>query len=453
MVAPGLDGVGLGPGPRPEACDHDEPGDADLTERSGGKGRPWQRGLWITAFLAAGTWLWSNIFLQVQESEATVVYPAFEVAAEPLVLASSPDQMVRGSVQRGQSVFGLLSRYGLEPTAINKMVRAARPVADLGHVATGQAYRVLLDKDGHFRTFELDISDSRLVRVSVTPFGYVADEADIAYDIHSTILSGTASGALFDDLLQVPGGVELARSLYDAFAWEIDFRRDIQPGDSYRVLVDEVWRDGRFERYGAAHYVQIQLQERTLEALDYDGEYYDPDGRPLRRTLLPAPVEYRYISSRFTHARRHPVYGTIRPHYGVDFVAPYGTPVRAAGDGRVTYVGWKGDNGRLVSIRHNGVYRTAYAHLSRYAKNIKRGDWVRQGQVIGYVGNSGSSTGTHLHYGLYVNGRPVDPLSLDYTPVATPVDIARANDFQIAWDQARLTVTRLEERALALARM
>jgi murein DD-endopeptidase MepM/ murein hydrolase activator NlpD len=452
MKPPAVPGVGLGPGPCPEACDHDEPGGVGLTQRDR-SGKPWRRGLWITGFLAAGTWLWSSIFLQVQEGEATVVYPAFEVAAEPLVLTVTPNQMVRGNVQRGQSVFGLLSRYGLEPSAINQMVRAARPVTDLGRVATGQAYRVLLDKAGHFRTFEMDISDSRLVRVSVTPFGYVADEADIAYDIHPTILTGTASGSLFDDLLQEPGGVELARSLYDAFAWEIDFRHDIQPGDTYRVLVDEVWRDGRFEHYGAAHYVQVQLDGRTLEALDYKGEYYDPDGRPLRRTLLPAPVEYRYVSSRFTHARRHPVYGTIRPHYGVDFVAPYGTPVRAAGDGKVVFVGWKGDNGRLVSIRHNGVYRTVYAHMSRYARGLRRGDWVRQGQVIGYVGNSGSSTGTHLHYGLYVNGRPVDPLSLDYTPVATPVDIARANDFQIAWDQARLTVTRLEERAVALARM
>jgi murein DD-endopeptidase MepM/ murein hydrolase activator NlpD len=424
-----------------------------VTEREGG-GKPWRRGIWITAFLMAGTWLWSNIFLQVQESEATVVYPAFEVAAEPLVLAAAtPDQMIRGSVQRGQSVFALLSRYGLEPSDINDMVRAAHPVTDLGRVATGQGYRVLLDRAGHFHTFELDLSDSRLVRVSVTPFGYVADEADIAYDLRPTILSGTAaSSSLFADLLQVPGGVELARNLYDAFAWEIDFRRDIQPGDSYRLLVDQVWRDGRFERYGTARYVQIQLQGRTLEALAYKGDYYDAEGRPLRRTLLPAPVEYRYISSRFTYARRHPVYGIIRPHYGVDFVAPFGTPVRAAGDGQVVAEGWKGDNGRMVSIRHNGVYRTVYAHLSRFANDVKRGDWVHQGDVIGYVGNSGSSTGTHLHYGVYVNGRPVDPLKLDYTPIAAPVDVAKANDFQIAWDQARLSVTRLEERAIALAR-
>jgi murein DD-endopeptidase MepM/ murein hydrolase activator NlpD len=450
-MAPTRPGERLAPGPCPEACGHDEPGGADLTER-GGSTAPLRRGLWVMGFLAAGAWLWSNIFLQVQESEATVVYPAFEVAAEPLVLATNPDQTIRGNVQRGQSVFGLLSHYGLEPPAINAMVRAARPVADLGRVSTGQAYRVRLDKAGHFHTFELDISDARLLRVSVTPFGYVADEDDIAYDIRPTVLTGTAGTGLFDALLQRPGGVELARNLYDTFAWEIDFRRDIHPGDTFRMLVDEVWRDGRFERYGTAHFVQIQLDGRSVEGLYYKGHYYDPDGRALRRTLLPAPVQYRYISSRFTMARRHPVYGIIRPHYGVDFVAPYGTPVRAAGDGQVVTMGWKGDSGRMVSIRHNGVYRTVYAHLSRYAKGLKRGDRVRQGDVIAYVGNSGSSTGTHLHYGVYVNGRPVDPLSLDYTPIAKPVNIATANDFQLAWDEARLTVTRLEERAIALAR-
>lgn len=407
----------------------------------------------VGGVLAFGAWLWSGIFVQVREGEATVVYPAFEIGPDPLVIEPAPGQQIRGAVRRGQSMFGVLSRYGLDQREIADLVKAARPVTDLNRVRTGQAYRVTLDDAGRFRTFEIDISATRMLHVAVTPFGFMADADDIVFETRPTTLSGTASSNLFADLIQVPGGVELARRLYDLFAWEVDFRRDIRAGDTYRVLVDEVWRDGRFERFGTVRFAQIQTQGRTVEALHYKGGYYDAEGRSLRRTLLPAPVDYRYISSRFSNARRHPIYGTVRPHHGVDFVAAYGTPVRAAGDGQVVYVGWKGDNGRLVTIRHNGVYRTAYAHLSRYAKGLRRGAWVQQGQVIGYVGNSGTSTGTHVHYAVYRNGRAVDPLKLDYTPVSEPLDLAQSTDFQLAWDQARLALTRAEETTVALARM
>jgi murein DD-endopeptidase MepM/ murein hydrolase activator NlpD len=407
----------------------------------------------IFGLLGVAVWLWSGIFLQVREGEATVLYPAFEVGPEPLMLEVAPGQLIRGNVRRGQSVFSVLSRYGLNQTQISDVVRASRRVTDLNQVQVGQIYRVTLDDAGHFRNFEIDISPTRLLRVSVTPFGFVADDDQIVYETRSAALSGSAQGTLFADLIKVPGGVELARRLYDIFAWEVDFRRDIRPHDSYRLLVDEIWRDGHFERFGPVRFAQIQTQGRSVEALLFKGEYYDPEGRPLRGTLLPAPVDYRYISSRFSYARRHPIYGTIRPHYGVDFVAAYGTPVWAAGDGQVVYVGWKGENGRLIVIRHNGVYRTAYAHLSRYAKGLRRGAWVHQGEVIGYVGNSGSSTGTHLHYGVYKNGRPVDPLKLDYTPVADVLDPSVAPDFQLSWDEARLSLNRLEESRIALAGM
>jgi len=423
------------------------------TEGPGGPKGPWHQTLGVFGLLGLACWLWSGIFLQVREGEATVVYPTFEVGPEPLMLAAAPGQLITGSVRRGQSVFSVLSRHGLDQTQITDLVHASKRVTDLSRVQVGQAYRVTLDDAGRFRTFEIDISPTRLLRVSVTPFGFVADSDQIAYETRPTALSGSADTTLFADLIKVPGGVELARRLYDIFAWQIDFRRDIRPQDTYRVLVDEVWRDGRFERFGPVRFAQIQSQGRSVEALFYHGEYYDADGRPLRGSLLPAPVDYRYISSRFSTARRHPIYGTIRPHYGVDFVASYGSPVSAAGDGRVVYVGWKGENGRLIIVRHNGVYRTAYAHLSRYAKGLKRGAWVRQGQVIGYVGNSGSSTGTHLHYGVYKNGRPVDPLKLDYTPVADALDPSQSTDFQLAWDETRLTLNRIEETRVALARM
>ncbi len=405
------------------------------------------RSLLITAVLGFGFWIWSGMFVHVRDVEATVAYPVFEVGAEPLALIASPDETIRGRIAKGQSVYVLLSRHGLSRKDVTEVVRAAKPFKDLSRVQVGQAYRVRLDEQGHFKQFELDISRDTTLAVSVTPFGYVADTKSISYDTRLARFSGTARTSLFAGLMNERGGAELIRLMQDIFAWRVDFARDIRKGDTFRMLVEEIWRDGEFDHYGAVRYAQINTNGRVVEGIYFGGEYYDPEGQALRATLLPVPVDYKYISSRFSHARRHPVYGTVRPHYGVDYVAARGTPVRAAGSGVVTFAGWKGDNGRLVMVRHNGVYRTAYAHLQKYGKGIKRGTRVKQGQIIGYVGSSGASTGTHLHYGVYKNGRVVDPLSLDYTPIAEAIDLAGSPEFQLAWDKAQLTLSRMEEQA------
>ncbi|MBI5136065.1 MAG: peptidoglycan DD-metalloendopeptidase family protein [Nitrospirae bacterium] len=416
---------------------------ANQTSRKG-----WLRSsLLAVAALAVGGGIWGGMFIHVRDVEATVAYPVFEVTPEPLALVTSPDEIIRGQIRKGQSVHNLLSRYGLDKGAVAQVARAAKPYLNLSQVRSGQGYCIRLDGNGRFKQLEIDLSATRLVRISVTPFGYVADKAEIRYETRQAIFSGTARSSLFASLIGKRGGAELIRRMQDVFAWRIDFNRDVRPGDTFHILADAVWRDGEFDHYGAVRYARINAGSRVLESVYFDGEYYDPDGRALRATLLPAPVDYSYVSSRFSHARRHPVYGVVRPHYGVDFVAAYGTPVRAAGDGEVIFSGWKGDNGRLVMLRHNGVYRTAYAHLSRFANGITRGTRVTQGQVIGYVGNSGASTGAHLHYGLYRDGRAIDPLSLDYTPVAEAVGLASSADFDLAWDEARLALARLEEAA------
>jgi len=409
------------------------------------------RALLLLAVFGTAAWLWSSLFLHVRNVEATVAYVPFEMGPEPLVLQTPVDETIRGRVRKGQSVFSLLSRHGVSKAGVAKLVRAAKRFKDLNRIRVGQGYRVRLNDSGKFQDFELDLSNGRMLRVSLTPFGFMADLHDISYDTRVASFSGTARNSLFANLMNVRGGAELIRQLQDLLAWRVDFNRDIRQGDTFRLLVEEIWRDGEFDRYGPVRYVQINSNGRTIEGIHYRGEYYDTDGKALRATLLPAPVDYEYISSRFSYARRHPVYGTVRPHYGVDFVARYGTPVRAAGDGVVSFSGWKGDNGRLIKIRHNGVYRTAYAHLSSYAKGIKRGARVKQGQVIGYVGNSGTSTGTHLHYGVYRNGRVIDPLGLDYAPVAKAIDPLATEGFQVAWDEARLALTRQEARQTSAA--
>lgn len=415
--------------------------------------RSFRHPLSIVAILGLSLWAWSNLFVHVRDLESANTYPSFAMAAEPLLLKAAPGEVVRGRVRNGQSMYNLLARHGLNKGDVLEIVRAAKPLKDLARVRAGQPYRVKLDEQGHFRTFEVDIAGDRMLAVTQTPFGFVAEENEIDFETRLRVLSGTAKSHMFTDLKRVKGASDLVQSLQDIFAWEVDFKKDIRTGDSFRVLVEEIWRDGQFDHFGGVRFAQLTTRDGTVEALRYKGKYYDPSGRALQRSLLPRPVNYRYISSRFSYARRHPLYGRVRPHYGVDFVAAYGTPIRAAGDGIVNFAGWKGDNGRMISIRHKGAYRTVYAHMSRIAPGLKRGVHVQQGEIIGYVGNSGASTGTHLHYGVYKHGRPVNPLKLDFNPIAKPLDLLTNPDFMLAWDQARLTVTRHETPSVRLARL
>jgi len=407
--------------------------------------RPLFPSLFVLGVLVVGAWLWASMFVHVRAVEATVSSPVFQMGPEPLTLIVSPDETVKGRVRKGQSIHSILSRYGVSQNDIAELARVAKPIKDLSRVHAGQGYRIRLDETGAFRTFELDLTRERMLRVTRTPFGFVSDAHEISFESRQRFVSGSARGSLFADLVTVKGGTELTHRLHDLFAWQVDFNRDIRNGDDFKVVVDEVWRDGEFDHFGTIHFAQIQARGRAIEGLLYDDEYYDSEGNALRSTLLPAPVDYRRISSHFSKSRWHPVHGNVRPHLGVDLVAPYGAPVRAAGNGTVSFVGWKGDNGRLITVRHAGAYRTAYAHLARFADGVKRGTKVRQGQVIGYVGNSGTSTGTHLHYGVYRYEHAVNPLALDYTPVTEAIDLGGSPEFQLAWDAARLTLTRMEE--------
>ena len=425
-----------------------------MSHTQSGFGQKILRGGGIAGVMGLSFLLWSSLFVQVRDVEVAMAYPYFEVGGEPLAVATNGGEVVRGRIRPGQSMFTLLGRYGLSKGDVMEVVHAAKPVKDLARVNVGQSYRVKLDKGGKFSTFEVDVSPTRVLAVSTTPFGYVAEEGDIAFEMRLKVLSGsTRRGSLFSDLMKMKGGSELTRHLQDVFAWEVDFNRDIRSGDSFKVLVEEVWRDGEFDHFGVVRFAQIKTQGQTIEAINYKGEFYDLAGRTLRRALLPAPVAYRYISSRFSNARRHPIHGRVRPHYGVDYVASYGTPVRAAGDGVVNFVGWKGDNGRMISVRHKGAYRTVYSHLSRFDQGLKRGAKVQQGEIIGYVGNSGASTGTHLHFGVYKHGRPVNPQGIDHSPIAKPVDLASTPGFMVAWDEARLTIDRYDQSPFTLVKM
>jgi murein DD-endopeptidase MepM/ murein hydrolase activator NlpD len=233
-------------------------------------------------------------------------------------------------------------------------------------------------------------------------------------------LAGRVDDNLYLAMSRAGGGAGLVVEFADLFAWDFDFFTDTRSGDTFDLLVEEEWVGG--ERVGtgrilAGRYHPVGEPE-PLVAYFYtweDGElsgYYDGGGRSLRKFFLKSPLQFRRISSHFTHKRLHPIHKTYRPHLGVDYAAPTGTPVVALGNGKIVYVGWKGGYGRTVQIKHNATYLTQYAHLSRYGKGMKSGARVKQGQTIGFVGSSGVATGPHLDFRVRENGKWINPLHL-----------------------------------------
>ena len=226
---------------------------------------------------------------------------------------------------------------------------------------------------------------------------------------------------------------ELAIELSDIYAWTIDFF-GLQKGDSIRVYYEEQYVDNERIGIGRVYAADFYHARRWQEAFWFEEgnihNYFDAEGNSLRKAFLKAPLNYKRISSKFTHARKHPIYKVYRPHTGVDYAAPAGTPVVSIGDGVVTMKQYKGGGGNTVKIKHNSTYTTAYLHLSKYAKGLAVGKRVKQGEVIGYVGSTGASTGPHLDFRVWKNGTPIDPLKM-VSPPAEPIPAQYKDTFAI----------------------
>jgi murein DD-endopeptidase MepM/ murein hydrolase activator NlpD len=247
-------------------------------------------------------------------------------------------------------------------------------------------------------------------------------------------VSGVIDSSLFEAVAKAGAHDQTALALAEIFGWDIDFVLDIQRGDSFTVTYEQLQQDGSYVGDGAILAASFVNQGHEFRAVRYvapDGTaaYFSPEGRSLRKAFLRAPVEFSRVSSRFNLARKHPVLNTIRAHKGVDYAAPTGTPVRAAGDGRIRFRGGKGGYGNVVEIDHANGVTTVYGHMSRFAKGQAVRSRVTQGEVIGYVGMTGLATGPHLHYEYRVRGVFKNPQTVDL-PAAEPIDASLRADFE-----------------------
>lgn len=332
-------------------------------------------------------------------------------------------------VKEGETLGGILNRLGATAQQVNKISIIPREQLDVRSLRAGKTYYALYQTDStgietlRYWIYLPDRRHATIIHMTAEPH---VEYAEKPLEIQEKCAQAVISSSLWNAMVSQGLPVSLALELSEIYAWTIDFFA-LQEGDSIRVCYDEQFVDstsiGIGQIYAAHFYHGGKWQEAYwLDITDsVSGKvlcrgYFDEQGTSLRKAFLKAPLNYKRISSHFSHARKHPVFKIVRPHTGVDYAAPTGTPVVTIGDGTVIEKGYKGQAGNMVKIRHNSTYTTAYLHLSKYA-DIKVGQFVSQGQLIGYVGATGAATGPHLDFRVWKNGTPIDPLKMESPPV------------------------------------
>lgn len=345
--------------------------------------------------------------------------------------------MYEGVVLPRETLSNILSRYNVSLNTIDLIVRRSRDVFDLRRIRAGNSYSVLCLNDS-LQTVKYFIYEESPTSYVVFNLGDSVHVYTGAKEIERRIreASGVITSSLWNAMVGQNINPQLALELSDIYAWTIDFF-GIQQGDNFRVIYEDLYVEGQsigigrvlashFRNAGSDFYAFYFVQ-------DNEGDYYDEQANSLRRAFLKAPLKFSRISSHFSHSRLHPVHRVYRPHHGVDYAAPAGTPVMAIGDGKVTVARYRGAAGNMVEIVHNSVHKTQYLHLSKYGKGIREGVRVKQGQVIGYVGSTGTSTGPHLDFRFYQNGKAINPLTVK-SPPAEPVKESYREEFMVKSD-------------------
>ena len=325
-------------------------------------------------------------------------------------------------VGRDQNLGQILQKYNLPERALTQLLLYADNVFDVRKIRDGNNYTAFLSRDTLYRLQYLVYEH--------TPVDYVifdfTDSVKVLLRQKEVItrqkrVNGSINTSLWDAVTQNNINPLVALELSEMYAWTVDFF-GLQPGDNFTVVYDELFVDTISIGLGRFHAASFNHAGKELLAIPFIQDsvetYFDAEGNSLRRAFLKSPLRFSSrISSRFSGSRMHPILKIRRPHYGVDYAAPVGTPVYSIGDGRVIMAGYQSGSGRIVKVRHNSVYTTSYMHLSGFGKGITAGKYVLQGELLGYVGSSGLSTGPHLDFRVSMNGSPIDPLKMESPPV------------------------------------
>jgi murein DD-endopeptidase MepM/ murein hydrolase activator NlpD len=405
--------------------------------------------LLVLAAAGAGAWWWwygDERQEEIDETPAQIVAMAsalvddsvdsarapieVEEASEDLGTSRRDDELIaewnegeetaiRGVLQKNQSVFVALQNRNLSNQAIHSVVTATSEKFEFRKSRPGDEWFAEVDPDGTISRFRYKTSPEDIWETTRTSDGgYACEKVDVPVKIREEAIGGTVNSSLWQSMVDLGEDGSLIYRFADIFAYTIDFNTETRPGDQFGLVFEKIYLNGKFLRYGRIVAGMYSGRNGIKYGFYYrteDGEsgYYDESGENLQRQFLKSPLASVRVTS--TYGKRyHPVLKRMRMHNGIDYGAPVGTPIRSVSDGTVRFAGWKGANGKLISIKHANGYSTYYAHLSKIEKGIRPGRRVTKKTIIGRVGNTGRSTGPHLHFGMKRHGKYVNPRKVDF---------------------------------------
>ena len=337
-------------------------------------------------------------------------------------------QTIEGQVGKNGNLFKSLTDKKIPLEWVDLVITQLKPHLNFKKIKGG-TFRFITDLKGELVRFVFEAGPTEVYEVEKDTHGYVAQRKHVPLETYLVKVVGEVRSSFFEAMDAAGEQDQLTIALAEILACEIDFYKDIKRGDRFKAVVEKVYKGEQFIRYGAIHAVEYQGENKISRGFHYKGDYYTEKGTSLRKAFLKAPLRFTRISSRFSRARNHPILGGLRPHFGVDYAAPSGTPVWAVAEGAVLSCGWGAGFGKQVILRHPNGYMTCYGHLSRYSPGIRKGSRVKQKQVIGYVGSTGLSTGPHLDYRLLRDAEYRNPLKESF-PAGGPIGRGEAESFQ-----------------------
>lgn len=396
----------------------------------------------------------------LQSDALGLEFPVLPIEQQAPAVPQPIGQTVEFVVRRNDTLDRIFRQLKLNLTDLASIRELPGVQEQLDRLRPGDTIKLVHDDEGLVQALSRRISETEVLSVKrveetgSSPFS--AEVLATPVQIRESRAQGTIDSSLF--VAARAAGVSpeiILRLANDIFGWDIDFALDIQPGDRFSVIYEQKFRDGEYIGDGrilAADFVNAGTTHRAVYYESADGkiaDYFTPDGRSMRRQFLRAPLDFTRISSNFDPRRRHPILNMIRAHKGVDYAAPTGTIIKAAGDGRVSFVGTKGGYGRVVILEHGAGISTLYGHMSRFARGLNSGERVKQGFTIGYVGSSGAATGPHLHYEYRVNGLHKNPRTVPL-PDAAPIPDAYVAEFKSRSAEALARLDRASDSSVGV---
>ncbi|WP_223460263.1 MULTISPECIES: peptidoglycan DD-metalloendopeptidase family protein [unclassified Pseudomonas] len=393
-------------------------------------------------------------FAQIDNSaEDTQETAQAEPAPLPVVEEKKPASHREVIVTKGDTLSTLFEKVGLPATSVHDVLASDKQAKQFSQLKHGQKLEFELSPDGQLTNLHSKLNDLESISLTKNDKGYTFNRITAKPTVRSAYVHGVINSSLSQSAARAGLSHSLTMDMASVFGYDVDFAQDIRQGDEFDVIYEQKVVNGKAVGTGPILSARFTNRGKTYTAVRYtnkqgNSSYYTADGNSMRKAFIRTPVDFARISSKFSMGRKHPILNKIRAHKGVDYAAPRGTPIKAAGDGKVLLAGRRGGYGNTVVLQHGNTYTTLYGHMQGFAKGVKTGGTVKQGQVIGYIGTTGLSTGPHLHYEFQVNGVHVDPLG-QKLPMADP--IAKAERARFLAQSQPLMARMEQEKATLLA--